>query len=152
MNMFKNYENIPENYVPNNQNTYMNDNRLPRKPMEVYNANNELIGYSWVYGDGVTLEFTITGNIKNRGDTEYVEAKDFLVGKGVTFEIYNSRHLIIFTKTLECESNVIKITLSEKESLSIPRDIYTCKLYLSQMAHNERITLFNEDNGYLYVK
>lgn len=152
MDMFQNYNNLPTSYIPNNQDCYMNDNRLPHKPMGVYDSMNRLIGYSWVYGDGITLEFTVQGTVSDDITLKYTWASDFLTGKTVVFNLFNNRHDIVMSKQILCTSNVITITIQAEESTYIPRDVYTCELYVEETSQNERITLFNESNGSLYVK
>lgn len=68
-NMFDNYDNLQQNYVPNNLDKKFPTPRhcpkvmpcRPDKPYEMYNELGELIGYFWYYGDTVTLQFDIFG-------------------------------------------------------------------------------------------
>ena len=71
MRMFSNYQNLADNYKPNNL-TYMfpstmNCSKLNpldgSKPYEEYDAKGELVGYFWHYGDTLNLDFTIDGEI-----------------------------------------------------------------------------------------
>lgn len=74
--MFLNYQDIANNYVPNN---IINEFDTPRsytklnpmeksKPYELYNAKNELEGYFWNQGDSLNLEFNIDGEITVESD------------------------------------------------------------------------------------
>lgn len=71
MGMFLNYQNIADNYIPNNLiNAFpqrMNVSKLDpldaSKPFEEYNAKGELIGYFWRQGETLNLEFVIDGEI-----------------------------------------------------------------------------------------
>ena len=71
MNMFTNYQNIANNYVPNNLvcsfpggKSYTKlDPVKASKPYEEYNTKGELIGYSWYQGETLNLEFNIDGEI-----------------------------------------------------------------------------------------
>lgn len=71
MGMFLNYQNIAENYQPNNLvaafPTYTYETKLNpidiSKPYEEYDIKGNLIGYSWVYGETIILEFLIDGKI-----------------------------------------------------------------------------------------
>ena len=71
MGMFLNYQNIADNYKPNNLiNAFphkMNSSKLDpldaSKPFEEYNAKGELSGYFWRQGETLNLEFNIDGEI-----------------------------------------------------------------------------------------
>lgn len=69
--MFLNYQNIADNYTPNNLvcsfpkgKSYTKlDPVSTSKPFEEYNSKGELIGYFWHYGESLNLEFNIDGEI-----------------------------------------------------------------------------------------
>lgn len=57
--MFTNYENLSSTYVPDNrykkiEKQLILDYKLPK---EIYDDNNELIGFTWGYGDVVTIRY-----------------------------------------------------------------------------------------------
>lgn len=69
--MFTNYQNLSDYYIPNNLQaafttaksyTKLEPNERS-KPYELYNAKNELEGYYWYYGDELILDFAIDGEI-----------------------------------------------------------------------------------------
>ena len=68
MGIFDNYQNLDNAYVPNNL-AQSFPKKIPccrpqfRKPFEEYNAEGKLIGYYWYYGNTVSLQFNITGEI-----------------------------------------------------------------------------------------
>ena len=74
--MFTNYQNIPDNYVPDNMSHICSipksytklDPVSASKPYEEYNARGELVGYSWRYGETLNLEFNIDGEITVESD------------------------------------------------------------------------------------
>lgn len=76
MGMFLNYQNLADNYIPNNLiNAFprrMSDSKLDpldaSKPFEEYNTKGELIGYFWRYGETLNLEFNIDGEITLEND------------------------------------------------------------------------------------
>ena len=76
MGMFLNYQNIADNYMPNNLMkafpTKMNISKLDpleaSKPFEEYNVKGELIGYFWRQGETLNLEFNIDGEITIESD------------------------------------------------------------------------------------
>ena len=84
MGMFLNYQNIADNYRPNNlisafpvgKSCTKLDPMDASKPYEEFNAKGELIGYSWLYGSTVNLEFNIDGSITVDSDAI------ILVGRG----------------------------------------------------------------------
>ena len=69
--MFTNYQNLSEYYIPNNlsksfdkpQSYTKLDPIAGSKPYELYNAKGELEGYYWYYGNLLNLEFNIDGEI-----------------------------------------------------------------------------------------
>ena len=71
MGMFLNYQNLAENYMPNNLvkafPQHQIDTKLDpleaSKPYEDYNTKGELTGYFWRYGETLNLEFNIDGEI-----------------------------------------------------------------------------------------
>lgn len=71
MGMFLNYQNIADNYTPNNivssfpvGKSYTKlDPVQASKPYEELNSKGELIGYFWYYGETLNLEFNIDGEI-----------------------------------------------------------------------------------------
>lgn len=68
MGIFDNYQNLDNTYVPNNL-SQLFPKKIPchrpqfKKPFEDYNAEGKLIGYYWYYGNTVSLNFNITGEI-----------------------------------------------------------------------------------------
>ena len=69
--MFTNYQNLSEYYIPNNlaaNNTQVNSYTKfnpseASKPYELYNAKGELEGYYWYYKNTLNLEFMIDGEL-----------------------------------------------------------------------------------------
>lgn len=70
-NMFDNYDNLSNEYIPNNLSYNYPIKKCPSKlkpckpsiPFEERNAQGELIGYYWHEGDTVNLRFEINGEI-----------------------------------------------------------------------------------------
>lgn len=69
--MFKNYQNINPDYIPDNTTCTHTHCRsytklcptTASKPYEEYDAKGNLIGYSWRYGETLNLDFNIDGEI-----------------------------------------------------------------------------------------
>ena len=101
MDMFTNFNATPSTYIPNNINkkppqlgTYP-----PVKPLEEYNAKGELIGYYWMYGDNVVLNFTLSGDV-TYDSSAYRESIATYMSNGkqeLHFNIYNFRYECIYT-------------------------------------------------------
>lgn len=76
MGMFLNYQNIADNYYPNNivkEFPYcIHESKLQSCtesiPYEEYDLKGDLIGYSWQYGETMTLEFNLDGVITMKPD------------------------------------------------------------------------------------
>ena len=72
MDMFKTYDSLPEDYIPNNtvSNTtteYKTINNTSLK--KIFNAKNSFVGYGWDYGDTVTLRFSCKEDITVSSDS-----------------------------------------------------------------------------------
>lgn len=61
-NMFTNYNYINDNVIPNN-NPKKTCSCNYREPFANYNAKGDIIGYYWYFGNTVTLDFNITGEV-----------------------------------------------------------------------------------------
>lgn len=117
MNMFTNYNNIPENYVPNNLvcslpvgKSYTKlDPIQASKPYEEYDAKGELIGYFWRYGETLNLEFNIDGEITVEDDaivlTSAGQTPDNITGK-ILQKAYN----VVDKKSWTCTSVINNIS------------------------------------------
>lgn len=151
MSMFDNYNNLPNNYLPNNTNQKLVDNRLPRKPLAEYNVYNQLVGYSWSYGDSVILEFTTSGTVVDDKKDVYMTAEEYLKGKHYKLEILNFKFNVIYTKVQLAEKTTTFIISKEDSAEYLTRGTYSCRLTLVDNENNE-VVLFNYDNGNLYVK
>lgn len=76
MNMFLNYQNVPDTYIPNNmrqcRRTGKSYTKLEpvnsSKPYEAYDIKGNLIGYFWHQGETVNLEFNIDGEVTVESD------------------------------------------------------------------------------------
>lgn len=72
MSMFKSYDNLDTNYVPNNvaekpTNTFIRmDKSLPKK---IYNIKNRFIGYTWNQGDILQFNISVADTIKVKKDS-----------------------------------------------------------------------------------
>ena len=61
-NMFTNYNYINDNVIPNN-NPKKTCSCNYKEPFANYNAKGDIIGYYWYFGNTVTLDFNITGEV-----------------------------------------------------------------------------------------
>lgn len=71
----------------------------PKKPFEDYNAEGELVGYWWGYGDTIDLEFCLSGYVLDDIENTYMTVREFVKDKNINFTLYNFRHEEIITKT-----------------------------------------------------
>lgn len=158
--MFTNYENLSDNYIPNNLAKHQCKPKSytklcpinTSKPYELYNAKNELEGYFWYQGDSINLDFTITGEIildDGSLSGEYIDAADFLKDKSYTIKLYDFRLNEIYSQVGKASDNIIlsiDSTLSEK----ILRGIYYCSLQIKGQDYSE--TIFDATDCKLLVK
>lgn len=72
MDMFKTYDNLSDNYIPNNTvsdtiGDYKTINNTSLR--KVFNAKGSFVGYGWDYGDTVTLRFSCAQSITVSSDS-----------------------------------------------------------------------------------
>lgn len=104
--IFDNYDNLKEQYIPSNMNRKpcppkanpFLDPAVPKQPYCEYNAEGNIVGYWWPYGNTVNLEFDLDGYVTIDGSDVYVDARDFIKDKQIKIQIYNFRHEVIDTK------------------------------------------------------
>ena len=151
MSMFDNYKNIPDTYIPNNSSEKKLDNRLPKKPLGEYDLNGKLVGYSWLYGDGIILQFTTRGTASDDNHEVYMDAEDYIEGKYYKLDILDTKFNSVYSITQDA-APVTTFTISKKDStLYLPRGVYTCKLTLID-ENDETAVVFDYNNGKLFVK
>lgn len=106
MGLFDNYQNINPNYVPNNIVPPPNPCKpklepcKPIKPYEEYNAEGELVGYYWHYGDTINLEFNVSGEVTIINGESFISAVDFLSNKYAVMTVYDFRGQVVATQKL----------------------------------------------------
>ena len=100
--MFTNYQNLSDTYIPNNLSehkckpeSYTKLSPIDTsKPYELYDAKGELEGYFWHYGETINLDFSITGEIildDGSLSGDYIDAADFLKDKLYAVKLYDFR-------------------------------------------------------------
>ncbi len=158
--MFSNYQNLSDSYIPNNLSsnkcqpesyTKLNPCELT-KPYELYDAKGELEGYYWYYGNSINLEFEIDGevlDVNGNGTGEYVSAKDYLADKVATINIYDFRMNVIYSKSISASNNII-ITIDPELSMRMVKGIYYCSLEVSNSKSHE--TIFDSTDCKFLVK
>lgn len=137
--MFNKYGNIPTSYdIYTYETLDINWNKI-RKPLEQYNAMNQLVGYTWYYGDEIVLEFETTGTVDYATDTyddssdiddsgDFYEDVETYLSKGILkLEIFDFRREKVFEQVLPGSSDV-KFLLTKKSSERLFKGIYRCKL------------------------
>lgn len=160
MGMFDSYENLGNNYIPNNTTS-----RAPQctpdeqkiapckiiKPYEEYNAKGELVGYYWYYGDTVNLEFTIEGEVVVTDSEISISAESFMKDKIVRVELFDFRHESIAVKTFE-GSTIITFEIDEKLSKQMAKGTYYCSLTVLNKASSIVKVLYDSSDCVLLVK
>lgn len=154
--MFTNYQNLSEHYIPNNlaqhqtkPHSYTKFNPCEiTKPYELYNAKNELEGYYWHYGDAINLDFSIEGEV-TLDDGTYITANDFLKDKLYTIKLYDFRLNEIYTQAGKSSTNIV-LNIDKNLSSKFVRGVYYCSLQISGKEFQE--TLFSPQDCKLLVK
>lgn len=165
MGMFSNYEDLADNYVPNNLRPnppkcdYKSNCNLepckPNKPYEEYNAEGQLIGYFWYYGNSVNLEFNINGEVTYEGSEDYITAKDFLSDKLATIKLYNFRREEIVEKVYDLSTlpdpTSVTFVIDEGLSKKLVKGVYYITLTISDKT-GFNTTIFYQEDCNLFVK
>lgn len=157
MDMFSNYQVIPETYTPCNTHnkavypksyTALTSDSLT-KPFEVYDAKGNLEGFAWNYGDVVELSFDITGFLVVEDDSEqfYEDLEEFLADKDATFSLYDFRNTALYVKTIPASSN-IEILIDKELSSKLVKGVYTCQLVVTG-THFQQTVFDNKDCEFL---
>ena len=143
MGMFTNYENIPASYIPCNEKESIACKERYINPMEEYNAKGELIGYSWMYGDNIVLEFCTSGEVIFDG--YYEDASTYLKDKKLLLEIFDFRYENIYSDEIDAETEA-KFYINYEQSKQLVKGVYTCRLTLIDNMNNSRYTLISNDD------
>ena len=172
--IFSNYQNIPVDYIPDNMTEHLKLKEksmklvscLVNKPYEMINIKNELIGYSWNYGDTLSLHFQLIGdfditsnnpiyfigddNLPENQEKEIISAEEFIQGSTVDILIKNFRNEIV--------TNISHAEPSTDIKLDITKDFYD-KLYRGIYYVNIRVikgknitTIFDNQDCVLMIK
>lgn len=148
--MFQNYDITPNNYIPNN----MCDRITPPSPVQplvAYNAAGEAIGFTWHYGDVITLTFTTNIEIIREEDNFYEDASTYLQGKQMRLFIYDFRYEIIYDETKDAAEELSFIIDSGISPLFV-EGAYRFQLVLIDEKNKTQQTLLGGDDCIFYVK
>ena len=155
MGMFLNYQNIAENYTPNNLckmfPTKIVSSKLnpieASKPFEEYNIKGELEGYFWRYGETLNLEFNIDGEIVVESDAIIISGEDVSPTTSTVGEVGQRLYNITTLKSYTCLAAVDGSYLwKEDDEFTYPingdKSVYlSAESYLQDKTI--KITLFN---------
>lgn len=171
--MFNKYYNIPTSYDIYTYETINLDWNKIKKPLEEYNAKNELIGYSWYYGDEIVLEFETTGtvdyatdiydssynpsddssdehSVRNVFGDFYEDVEDYLSKGILKLELYDFRREKVFEQCLPGSSDV-KFLITAKSSERLFKGVYRCKLtFIGEQCAIQ--TLINPEDYIIMIK
>lgn len=139
MGMFLNYQNLADNYMPNNlmrafPKQHIDSKLCPveaSKPFEEYNTKGELTGYFWRYGETLNLEFNIDGEITVESDAIVIDTKGYgpsaeTVGN-IGRRCYNVIDLVSWTCTAVMDGEYV---WTKDEEFTYP-DSSTRSVYIS---------------------
>lgn len=157
--MFDSYENIPQNYKPNNIKpndklscAYPTNKIEPYKPIlpyEEYNAEGDLIGYYWYYGDELNLEFNLEGEVTLIDSNTYISAEDFVKDKKIIIRLLDFRNNIIAEKVFDASTTII-FPIDKELSKKMVKGVYYCDVTLYNDEFNK--TIFSNRDAVFNVK
>lgn len=151
--MFENYNNniqpieqdicIFESYDNNTQPIYGNyecqiNNQIMKKPLGIYDVNNNLVGYKWIYGDLITLEFNITGYVTDGLSSQYKNVAQYLNGKYFQFLMFDYRHNVVIDRIYSStvDSKNYKVLIFKPINWDVNKTIYY-KIVNNECVHCE---------------
>ena len=172
-NIFENYQNIPNDYTPNNlikvievkETSNKLVSCLPNKPHEIYNIKDELIGYGWNYGDTISLQFQLIGKFDTttspiyyivgqentdlpEGERTLVSAEDFVKGRTVRVRVFNFRAETVFEQWREGNA-LITLNITDDFYNKIPKGVYYLVI---DVIGETKATIFNMSDCILMIK
>ena len=155
-NMFINYDNVNNLYKPNNMCQCKPKVENAKEPYEEYNAEGELVGYYWYYGNPVNFifnmegEFTVDGNsiiYRQTGQAPTEQTVGFIGQKA-----YNAIDLISWTCTA-IDNDVY--TWTQDEGFAYPQNAMV-NIYVDPTEYLKGKTLtatfYNFRNEIVFVK
>lgn len=136
--MFKTFQNLSDCYIPDNMTCKSDigksytklDPVMSSRPYELYDSFGNVCGYFWYYGESVTLEFEIDGEVTlDDGSTNglFIDASDYLKGKIIDVKLYNFRLEEIYSKMFDGAS-LVALTIDSELSKMFKKGIYYCSL------------------------
>lgn len=142
---------------PNNLEMFLEEPKIKRYSLEVYNAEDELLGYSFAYGDCVKITFKLEDYLIDMLSNG-VELKDFVKDKSVDVNIFDSRSNFItslknleidelyncsFTTTEEFSEELLSkckpLDYYGKDNVLLSDNVYTCVLNLVNNLDNTSV-------------
>lgn len=148
--MFRNYQDIPDSYIPSNTTKSLCMDRVPENPIAVYDANGVIIGYSWYYGDNIVLEFKTTGEVTEDSNLTTESLDYYLRGKKFELSFINFRYETVYTMTIDADE-IVKFYIEGDIYKNLCRGVYTLKLNLLDESKQIVTTLFGTNNGLIYI-
>ena len=148
--MFESYDATNPNDMPNNMYPPLPPPPpIPvyyvKQPYILYNQFGDFIGFSWYYGDAVTLEFSYDPDmIFITPDGSQTTFGEYLVDKTIQVRILNWRLQEVLTNVIaaESESKAMKIDITPSDSAKIVRGLY----YLEIKVQSEDDTTNDADS------
>lgn len=148
--MFRNYQDIPDSYIPSNTTKSFCMDRVPENPIAVYDASGVIIGYSWYYGDNIVLEFKTTGEVTEDSNLTTESLDYYLRGKKFELSFINFRYETVYTMTIDADE-IVKFYIEGDIYKNLCRGVYTLKLNLLDESKQIVTTLFGTNNGLIYI-
>ena len=151
MNMFTNYDLVPDSYVPCNIQKDTLSYQPIHKPFEQYNINGDFIGYGWSFGDSIVLEFYTCGDVYYEDQDVTENAETYLKDKTFRLELYDFRYEVVFSYDISA-ATVVKILIDAESSERLVKGVYHLKFTLIDEVENVLTTLIDGNDCAIYIK
>lgn len=153
--MFKSFDELPSDYIPNNRpilrpiKPIVNKTHSLSAMWPLYNAKGEIMGAEWNYGDAFDLPFEVRGNIIS-DDGELLDLEEYFTGKTLKVDILDHFFNDYKTFTLNCsaklyqEKLILLLEFTEEVSKAIPKGTYHIRLTLDDtIIYSPRDSILN---------
>lgn len=127
-------------------------------PINVVDINGDFVGYTWNYGDAVTLVLKLNDTVLHADDDHLEMFKIYLLANKellVRFSDIRGNEKYLFKLPIDenslSDSLEIKLALNYSEDTLIARNTYYCDLILNDIEKNSKITLLKRPYE-VYVK
>lgn len=142
--MFKNFDNTPIDYKPDNRPRPVLDSKIINKTTSlaglypIYNIKDEILGFGWNYGNAISIPINIRGEVVDE-EGNSLTLQEYLQGKVLQVTFYNFLYeeVLSFLSLAEFEETTenvdLEIKVDKETSLRLQRGIYHLQIEIDDV-------------------